>query len=83
MNPIDRWNSHSCFCALINCVRLLVRFSNFCDKISDINNLGRKDLFWLVVSEVSGHYGRKGIVEQNSSHHGSKEAEKERYTRRG
>jgi hypothetical protein len=38
---------------------------------------GKKDLFWLMVSKVSAYHGRDGMVDQNSSLHGSQEAEKE------
>jgi hypothetical protein len=31
----------------------------------------------LIALEVSFHYGRKGIAEESSSHHGSHEAKRE------
>jgi hypothetical protein len=39
---------------------------------------GRNYSFWLTVSEVSVHYGRESIIEQNNSQHGGQEAKKER-----
>jgi hypothetical protein len=46
----------------------------------NINNLKRKDSFWLMVSEVSVHYGRENVAKQKNSCHGNQETEKEKGT---
>jgi hypothetical protein len=35
-----------------------------------------KNLFWLMVAEVSVHHGREDVAELRNSPHGSQEAEK-------
>jgi hypothetical protein len=37
-----------------------------------------KELFWLMISKVSVHQSREGVVEQSISHHGSQETETKR-----
>jgi hypothetical protein len=59
---------------MINYV-LYIHYS-FCHyKSLYINKLReRKDLFWVIVSEVSIHHGEEGMTEQSNSHHGNQEA---------
>jgi hypothetical protein len=55
---------------------VLVSVSFFhCEKIHEQNHLKEKDLFWLMLSEVSVHHGGEDRVRQSSSPHGHWEAE--------
>jgi hypothetical protein len=81
---INSFNSHHRFRNSLKIVIVftivLVTFMVTVTKIPE-RNKRRKDLFWLMVSEVSVHHGGEGMVEQGSSRHGGQEAE--RVTRRG
>lgn len=39
--------------------------------------MGKRDLYWFLVSEVSVSHGEENMAEQNSSQLGGQEAEKE------
>jgi hypothetical protein len=57
----------------VSCVRHFIAVFKYLSKTTS----GRKDVFYLTVSEVSAPQGGEDVAEQNSLYHDGQEAEKE------